>query len=85
MIVNKAINNLVNKKVFDKIEQRAKELNIFNSRAKPFLQGKDILEYGIKPSKEYSKILDLAYEAQINLEIQNYEEAKEWLKRYLLS
>ena len=72
LILNKAINYSADNKVFDNIEKRAKELNIFNEKVKPFLQGKDILEYGIKPSKEYSIILNLAYEAQINLEIKNY-------------
>jgi len=85
LILNRAINSSLNNKIFNELEIRARELNIFNSGATPFLQGRDILAFGIKPSKEYSTILNLAYSAQINLEIQSHEEAIEWLKRYLLS
>lgn len=83
LILHEAINYSLDKKIFTVLKQKAKELNILNKKTKPFLQGKDILEYGIEPSQEYSKILDLAYEAQMDLQITNYEEAKEWLKNYL--
>ena len=81
--IAKAMSNMMQS--FESIKKRACELNILNEKEEPLLMGKDILEYGIKPSNEYSIILSKAYEAQINLEIRNKEEAKRWLKNYLLA
>lgn len=83
LILHEAINYSLDKKIFTDLKQRAKELNVLNKKTKPFLQGKDIVKYGIKPSKKYSDILNLAYEAQMDKEIKNRKEAKEWLKNYL--
>lgn len=83
LILHEAINYSLDKKIFYDLKQRAKKLNILNKKAKPLLRGKDILECGIKPSKDYSKVLDLAYEAQMDKKITNSKEAKEWLKDYL--
>jgi tRNA nucleotidyltransferase (CCA-adding enzyme) len=83
LLYNEAINPSYKKEIFNIIKNRAIALNILNKKAIPFLQGRDILAYGIKPSKEYSKILNLAYEAQINLEIKNHKEAILWLKSFL--
>ena len=52
---------------------------------KPIIHGKEILACGIKPSKEFSQILDAAYEAQINREFNTKEEAIVWLNNYLSS
>ncbi len=82
LVYSYAIHNL-DKKIFDTLNSRAKELDILNTKAKAFLQGRDILKYGIKPSVEFSTILNKAYEAQISLEIQSYEEAIVWLENYL--
>lgn len=68
---------------FDDLKQRAITLDILNKKVPPLLQGRDILALGIKPSKEFSKILSLAYELQINMEIKNHKEAIVWLKNYL--
>ena len=83
LIFSAAINNLVDSEVFENIKIRAKELKILNEKASPFLQGRDILACGLKPSQQYSQILSSAYTAQINLEIKNHEEAKKWLNKYL--
>ncbi|WP_455757227.1 CCA tRNA nucleotidyltransferase [Sulfurimonas sp.] len=85
LIFNKAINNSYDDKIFDTIKIRAKELNILNEKMKPLLRGKDIMACGIEPSQRYSTILKSAYEAQLNLEISNYEEAKKWLEKYLVT
>lgn len=69
---------------FPSIKKQAIELNVYNTKAQALLQGRDILALGITPSKEYSKILSLAYQAQLNLQIQSREEALLWLKKYLL-
>ena len=48
-------------------------------------EGKDILNFGIEPSKEFSKILNRAYIAQISGVFQTKEEAYLWLEKELLS
>jgi len=68
-------------KNIDKLKSRAKELGVLNMQAKAILLGKDILNLGIKPSKEFSKILDRAYLAQIRGNFKTKEEALLWLKK----
>lgn len=83
LIYQEVIHNSDKNKIFCELKKRAIELNILNKKATPLLQGKDILELGIKPSKEYARILKSAYENQMDLKINNPKEAKEWLKKYL--
>lgn len=52
----KAINWLLNK---------AKELNIENSALKPLVLGRDLIDLGYKPSKQFKEILDYALDLQI--------------------
>lgn len=88
VILNRAIYKNVNNKLFElcnEIEKRASKLNILNAKATPILMGKDILKLGITPSKDFSKILESAYEAQMDGKITSHEEALSWLKKYLLS
>ena len=63
---------------------RAKELDVFHQKAKAIVKGKDILNFGIKPSKEFSRILNKAYIAQINGVFQTKKEAYMWLEKELL-
>lgn len=74
-----------NENLFKKIKNKAIKLNVFNKKEENFLKGKDILDKGISPSKEYSKILLKAYQAQLNLEIRSHKEAIQWLENYLLT
>lgn len=53
----KAINWLLNK---------AKELNIENSALKPLVLGRDLIDLGYKPSKQFKEILDYALDLQID-------------------
>ena len=83
LLFHLSISNVDNNSIFKNIKKRAKELNIFNNPIKPFLRGKDLLELELKPSKEFSKILSQAYEAQMNLEIHSRDEAISWLHKYI--
>lgn len=65
------------------IASRAKELNIINKKIPAILLGRDLIVSGIKPSSEFSKILDSAYEAQMHGEFFSKDEAIKWLSRYL--
>ena len=64
--------------------QKAKELNVQNEKPKAFLQGRDLIKLGMKPSSEFKKILDQAYEAQLDGLINSHKEAILWLENYLL-
>ncbi len=85
LIYQKVIHNNLDSELFNELKLRVKKLGILNNKAKPFIQGRDILEFGIKPSQQYKQILESAYEAQLNLEIKDKNEAKRWLKNYLSS
>ncbi len=63
--------------------KRAKDLNILESAIAPILQGKDLFNYGLTPSKEFKTILDNAYEAQMHEKFHNKAEALLWLENYL--
>ncbi|WP_373001829.1 CCA tRNA nucleotidyltransferase [Sulfurimonas sp.] len=67
------------------IATRAQELNIINKRLPAILLGRDLVSYGIKPSSEFSVILDSAYEAQMHGEFFSKDEAIKWLNNYLLN
>ncbi len=69
----------------DSLKEKAKELNVLNAEVKALLQGKDILKLGLKPSKEFSKILHRAYEAQISGIFKTNDQACLWLKRELVT
>ena len=73
------------KELYDKLKTRAFRLGVLNKKLEPLLQGRDLLKYGLAPSKEFSKILTLAYEAQMREEFKNQEEAIAWLDKKLLS
>lgn len=69
--------------VVKKIEKKAKKLNILEEKMPQILQGKDILKFGMKPSKEFSKILSDAYTAQMKKTFTSHIDATKWLKKYL--
>ena len=67
------------------ISTKAKELNVLNEKLPAILLGRDLVASGMKPSSEFSKILDAAYEAQIHGEFSSKDEATKWLSSYLLN
>jgi len=76
----------VNKK--DKIEyllKKAKKLGVLHHPSPALIQGKDLIALGLQPSKEFSNILEYAYDAQIKNSFKNKKDAISWLKKYLLS
>jgi tRNA nucleotidyltransferase (CCA-adding enzyme) len=47
---------------------------------KPLLMGRDLIALGFSPSKDFKKMLDDAYEAQLNQEFSTENDAQQWLK-----
>lgn len=70
-------------KIGDALAIRAKELNVFNSKLPAIIMGRDLVLLGMKPSVEFSNILDAAYEAQMHAKFNSHGEAVIWLKDYL--
>lgn len=58
----------------------ANELNVQQEAQKPILQGRHLIQLGMKPSKEFSVILAKAMEAQLDGEFSDGEEGIEWLQ-----
>jgi len=69
--------------MIDKLRLEAKKLNILTHPSPPLMQGRDLIKLGLTPSKEFKKILDFAYEAQISEQISNKEEALIFIKPLL--
>ena len=46
--------------------KKAKELNIENKAIEPLIQGRDLIDLGFKPSREFKYILDFAFDLQLD-------------------
>jgi len=69
----------------DNIRKKAKDLNIFTIKMPALIQGKDLISLGLKPSKEFSAILETAYEAQMHKKFNSHAQAINWLKTAILN
>jgi tRNA nucleotidyltransferase (CCA-adding enzyme) len=63
--------------------EKAKELDIHNEPIKPLIQGKDLIELGFKPSKEFKKILDFAFDLQLDFHFEKNEIIKKIKEKFL--
>ncbi len=66
-----------------RVEKRAKKLNILNHEAPVLIKGKDLIALGLKPSKEFSSILEKAYIAQLKDVFKTHEDGVNYLKKLL--
>jgi len=60
--------------------KRAQKLAVLNEPLKALVNGKELIKLGYKPSKQFSKILNRAYQAQMNGEFSSCDEAIVWLQ-----
>ncbi len=65
------------------LKKRAKELEVEDSAPKPLLQGRDLIDLGLKPSKRFKEILDHSYEMQLDGKISTKQQAIKEIKDYL--
>lgn len=63
--------------------KQAKELNVNNKKPAQILQGRHLINYGMKAGKSFKDILDHAYESQLDGVFSTEEEALVWLEDYL--
>ncbi len=63
--------------------EKAKALAVENEAPKPFLLGRHLIEQGIQPGPAMGKILQAAYEAQLDGEFDSLDDALIWLQSHL--
>ncbi len=85
ILFEKIINLDKSSNKIDWLEERAKELNVYNNPLKPLLRGKDLIELGLSPSKDFRRLLKVVFKAQLNGRVSTRSEAIEFLKSYLLN
>ena len=61
--------------------KKTAELSIQDNAPKPILQGRHLIDLGIKPSKNFGKILDQAYEAQLDGNFTDEPTGRDYLKK----
>ena len=63
----------------DWLLQKAEELDVYSEPLKPLLQGRDLIELGYKPSKEFKSLLNSIYSEQLDGKISTKREAIEFI------
>lgn len=63
----------------EQLERKARELELHNQVPRPILLGRHLLPLGIIPGPSMGKMLEAAFEAQINGEFFTVDEALRWL------
>jgi tRNA nucleotidyltransferase (CCA-adding enzyme) len=65
------------------LRAKAAELDVQANAPKPILQGRHLLERGLKPGRTFKPILDAAFEAQLDGAFNDLDGARSWLTNYL--
>jgi tRNA nucleotidyltransferase (CCA-adding enzyme) len=60
---------------------KAESLNVHQKAPKAFLQGRDLIELGFKPSKEFKVLLEKVYQAQLDGNLITKVDAIEFIKK----
>jgi len=63
--------------------KKAKELNVQSSPPKPLIQGRDLIELGLKPSPQFKDILYKLYQLQLDGEINSKEQGIKEVKKLI--
>lgn len=61
--------------------KKTEELAIQDNAPKPILQGRHLIELDIKPGPHFGKILDRAYEAQLDGAFDNEDDGRDYLRK----
>jgi len=59
----------------------ARRMNLAAVQPTPILRGRDLIALGMKPGREMGPLLDKAFEAQMDGEFSNLEEAVQWVQK----
>ena len=66
----------------DWLLQKAEELDVYHKPLKPLLQGRDLIELGFTPSKDFKTILDAIYNEQLEGRIDSKRDAIKFVLGY---
>ncbi len=64
---------------------RAEALGVLHEPPPPLLMGRDLIAMGLSPSERFKRLLDAAYEAQLNLVFSTRPEALAWAEKNLVT
>ena len=67
--------------VVDWLLEKAQKLQVEKKPPQPILKGRHLIQEGLKPSKQFSKLLEIAYQAQLDKKINSVEEGLKLLKQ----
>lgn len=73
-----------NEKKCEQLLQKARELGVLHQALKPLIQGKELIQEGLQPSKKFASLLKEAYEAQMHEKFNTKKDAMKWLKKRIL-
>jgi tRNA nucleotidyltransferase (CCA-adding enzyme) len=62
-----------------RLQARARELSLEKAAPKPILLGRHLIEKGMQPGKAMGKLLERAFEAQLDGEFTDLEEGLQWI------
>jgi len=68
---------------YDFLRQKQKEIPLREAKPPALLTGKDLIALGLTPGPRFGKILEAAYDAQLEAKIAMKDEAISWVKRLL--
>ena len=66
-------------KAGDWLIKKAEELDVYNEPLKPILQGRDLIELGFTPSKDFKTLLNAVYNEQLEGRVDSISEAIEFI------
>ena len=64
--------------------KRAEELQVKDAEPKPIIQGRHLIDHGLRPGPNFSPILEQCFEAQLDGQFSNLENGLSYLKSILL-
>ena len=65
------------------MNRRLKKLDLESKAPKPIIQGRDLIQMGLRPSPQFSEILDQLFHAQIEGAFETHEEGLVYLRQWL--
>ena len=65
---------------YDFLRQKQKEIPLYEAKPLPILTGKDLITLGLTPGPLFGKILEKAYDAQLEATITTKEDAIRWVR-----
>lgn len=71
--------------ICEDIVKMAEECKVLAEKPKPILMGRHLIEMGYKPGPAFGRVLDLAYEAQLDDKFTSLEGAMRWMEINSLS